>query len=56
MTDQQLLHDLRNATEDDVARALDGAYIELPITDAAAAVELSQRMLDVLNVPRGEDE
>ena len=56
MAQADLLHALRNATADDVARALDGAYVELPITDAAAAVELFQRMLDGLTIPRGEDE
>ena len=56
VTDQQLLRDLRNATEDDVARALDGADVELPITDTAAALELFQQMLDALTFPRGEDE
>ena len=56
LTDQQLLNVLRNATEDDFAPALDGAYIELPITNAPAAVELFQRMLDTLTIPRGEDD
>lgn len=39
---------LREATEDDVIAALDGAYVELPITTPAAALELFNRMLDRL--------
>ena len=51
-----MLKHLRSASEADVQRALDGAYIELPICDAASALELFQRMLDVMVSPRGEDE
>jgi len=39
---------LRAATEDDVLNALDRAYIELPITTAADALELFNVMLDEL--------
>lgn len=54
MTDLQRL---RQATEDDVERALDGAYVELPIADKAAALEFFNRMLDVLaGEGTGEDE
>ncbi|WP_395326957.1 hypothetical protein WBP06_09570 [Novosphingobium sp. BL-8H] len=45
MTD---LSTLRQATEDDVERALAEAYVSLPITDKAAALEFFNRMLDVL--------
>ena len=51
-----LLKHLRSASEDDVQRALDGADIELPIRDEAAALELFQRMLDVMVSPRGAGE
>lgn len=39
---------LRMATEGDVERALDGAYISLPITDNAAALEFFNLMLDAM--------
>lgn len=39
---------LRAATEDDVARALDGAYVVLPVIDQAGLLEFFNRMLDVL--------
>jgi len=42
------LSTLRQATEDDVGRALEGAYVALPLTDKAAALEFFNRMLDVL--------
>ena len=48
-----ILSHLRAATEDDVTRALDGACISLPIPTKVEALELFQRMLDVLT---GEDE
>lgn len=49
MTD---LSTLRQATEDDVERALEGAYVSLPLTDKAVLLEFFNRMLDVL---AGED-
>lgn len=49
MTDETIaLSSLRDATEDDVVKALDGAYVELPITTPAAALEFFNRMVDVL--------
>jgi len=39
---------LRNATEDDVAAALEGAYVSLPLTDHAAVLEAVQRLVDHL--------
>lgn len=48
-----LLSTLRAATEDDVARALADAYVSLPLTDPAAALEFFNRMIDVIT---GEDE
>ncbi|GEM_PF-2310805 len=45
MTD---LSTLRQATEDDVERALEGAYVALPLTDKAAALEFFNRMLDTM--------
>ena len=51
-----LLKHLRSASEADVQRGQDSAYIELPIRAAAAALEPFQRTLDVMVNPRGEDE
>jgi hypothetical protein len=54
MTD---LSTLRQATEDDVERALDGAYVALPLTDKAAALEFFNLMLDQLaGEGAGEDD
>jgi hypothetical protein len=39
---------LRAATEDDVAAALDGAYVETPLSHSADLLEFFNRMLDVL--------
>jgi hypothetical protein len=48
---------LRRATEDDVERALEGAYVSLPMTDKAVLLEFFNRMLDVLTGDgAGEDE
>lgn len=44
---------LRNLTEDHVALMLDRAYISLPITTPAEALELIQRAVDVVT---GEDD
>jgi hypothetical protein len=48
MTDD--LAKLRNATEDDVAVAMETAHFDMP-TDAASLLEFFNRMLDVLGVP-----
>lgn len=54
MTD---LETLRTATEHDVARALDGAYVSLPLTDAAQVLEAFNRILDLkLGQGAGTDE
>lgn len=45
--------DLRAATEADVFKALDGAYVKLPITGADEVLEIWNRMLDVV---AGEEE
>lgn len=39
---------LRTASEDDVERALEGAYVSLPLTDRAAALEFFNLMLDTM--------
>lgn len=46
--EQADLTPLRRLTEDDVIRALDGAYVTLPLTDPAAVVEAVQRIVDLL--------
>lgn len=38
---------LRQTTEDDVAGALKSAYVQLPVKDTAALLELFNRILDV---------
>ncbi|GEM_PF-5028006 len=43
-----LLAQLRTIDEDTITKALNRAYIELPITDKSQAVELIQRVLDVV--------
>lgn len=48
-----MIERLRMATEDDVEAALDSAYVSLPLTDTAQALEFFNRMLDVLT---GDDE
>lgn len=48
MTEPIDLRALRAATEDDVKRALAGAYVELPIASPDELLEFFQRMLDVL--------
>lgn len=48
MTTDEFLSLLRAATEDDVEDALEDAHIELPITTSVEALELFNRMLDVL--------
>jgi hypothetical protein len=45
---------LRTATEDNIAEALDTAYIELPIATHVEALELFNSMLDVLTGVRYE--
>lgn len=52
MTD--LLTRLRNATEDDVLAALKDAYVALPIATPAEALELFNRILDVLAGEAGD--
>lgn len=44
---------LRNATEDDVAAALDGALVGLPITNATDALEFFNRMVDQMTGESG---
>lgn len=39
---------LRDATEDDVALALDRAYISTPLSDPAELLEFFNRMVDVM--------
>lgn len=39
---------LRSATEDDVLRALDGAYISPPLSEPAELLEFFNRMVDVM--------
>lgn len=39
---------LRQASEDDVNRALDGAYVIGPLSKAADLLEFYNRMLDVM--------
>ena len=39
---------LRNATEEDVTAALDGAYVSLPLTDHAQVLEAMQKLIDHL--------
>lgn len=51
---QDLLTCLRAATEDDVSRALEGAYIAPPLTTPAEMLELFNRMLDVMAGERDE--
>jgi len=53
MTPAQIIAQLRAATEDDVALALDRAFISLPLSDPAELLELFNRLLDVLT---GEDD
>jgi hypothetical protein len=43
---------LRGADEDDIAAALDGAYIELPIKTHVEAMELFNCELDILTGER----
>lgn len=51
MTD--LIARLRAADEDTVAKALEGAYVELPITDHAALLEAFNCIIDELTQPDG---
>lgn len=39
---------LRMASEDDVERALENAYVALPLTNPVAALEFFNRMIDVI--------
>ena len=48
-----ILRTLRKATEDDVLKALDGAYIEPPLSKPDELLEFFNRMLDTL---AGEDD
>ncbi len=48
MTADQFLEALRAATEDDIDAALEGALFDLPINNTAEALELFNRVLDVL--------
>ncbi|WP_068093397.1 hypothetical protein [Novosphingobium rosa] len=50
------IDDLRAATEDDVTAALDRAWVELPITTPAEALELFNVMLDHLTSERARIE
>ena len=52
MDQEQLITRLRAATEDDVTRALDGAFVKID-APAADLLEFFNRMIDVLV---GEDE
>ena len=47
---------LRAATEDTVALALDRAYVALPLTTPAEALEFFNRMLDVLTGESNREE
>lgn len=46
--DVDLIRRLRGATEDHVGQALLDAYVSLPLTSRAAALEFYNRMLDVI--------
>ena len=46
MTEQEFLAALRTATEDDVAKALGGSNIALPLDDQHKALEFFHCMLD----------
>jgi len=48
MTDQELIALLRTATEDDVAKAIAGSTVGLPLDDEHKALEFFHCMLDVL--------
>lgn len=39
---------LRMASEDDVERALENAYVALPLTNPVGALEFFNRMIDVI--------
>ncbi len=54
MTEQELLAILRSATEDDVAKALGGSNVALPLADEHAALEFFHCMLDVLTDAKKE--
>lgn len=47
---------LRALGADDMARALEDCYAELPLADPEAACEFFQHVLDVFAIPRGEDD
>lgn len=48
MAQQIPIEILDNATEDDVAHALDGASVTPPLTDPTDLLEFFNRMVDVL--------
>lgn len=56
MTEQELMAALRTATEDDVAKALEGSSVALPLDDEHKALEFFHCMLDVLTEARKDAE
>jgi hypothetical protein len=54
MIEQDFLAALRTATEDDVAKALEGSNIALPLDDGHKALEFFHCMLDVLTDAKKE--
>jgi hypothetical protein len=48
MTSDEFLAYIRGATENDIEAALEDAYVELPLTTPVQALEMFNRMLDVL--------
>jgi len=56
MNSNELVHRLRAATENEVATALEGAKVALPLTTAYEALEFFNCMVDVLTGQRAKDD
>ena len=56
MEDSKLIRQLRAATENEVATALKGSKVTLPLTTPYEALEFFNCMVDVLSGQRDEDD
>lgn len=56
MEDSKLMRRLRAATENEVATALEGSKLSLPLTTPYEALEFFNCLVDVISGQRDEDE
>jgi hypothetical protein len=56
MEDSKLMRRLRAATENEVATALEGSILSLPLTTPHEALEFFNCLVDVISGQRDEDE